>query len=117
MRQELDTFNQADLDQFRTECEKLQVPMPVILAYLKIMRKKGISASNRLIISDRRIIAALDQAVQMPNWWRANRIHYFCPKMTLRQIAQLIDTNLHTVSKYLGLGISEEVWEGIPLED
>jgi len=118
MKQNLDAFTEEDLAVFSEECEKLEVPLPVILAFLKMLRKRSIASASRLIISDRRLIAAMDQAAQKPKWWVANRIHFFCPKMTHEKIACLMGEKRESVTRYLNDSlISDDVWSGIPLED
>lgn len=118
MKQNLDAFTEDDLAVFSEECGKLGVPLPVIFAYLKMMRKRGIALSSNLIISDRRLIAAMDQAAQKPKWWVAHRIHFFCPKMTHEKIACLMGEKRESVSRYLRDSlISDDVWSAVPMED
>lgn len=113
-----DTFSDQELSEFEADCKRMDVPLPVILAFLKLMRKKGVQGASRVVISDRRIIAALDRAAETPLWWRAARIHYFCPKMTHEQIARVIGSKREAVSKYLrDVQITEEVWTNMPIEE
>lgn len=113
-----DSFSEVELAEFETDCKRMDVPLPVILAFLKLMRKKGVQGSSRVIVSDRRIIAALDRAAETPLWWRAAKIHYFCPKMTQEQIALVIGANRKLVMRYLqDVQITEEVWANLPTED
>lgn len=118
MKQNFDVFSEDDLAVFSEECEKLAVPLPVILAYLKMLRKRSITSASRLIISDRRLIAAMDQAAKHPKWWCAHRIHFFCPKMTHEKIACLMGEKRESVTRYLNDSlISDDVWSGVPMED
>lgn len=113
-----DVFSDAELAEFETDCKRMDVPLPVILAFLKLMRKKGVQGASRVIISDRRIIAALDRAAELPHWWKSARLHYFCPKMTHAQIAQVIGAKREAVTRYLhDVQITEEVWANLPTED
>ena len=113
-----DTFSDQELSEFEADCKRMDVPLPVILAFLKLMRKKGVQGASRVVISDRRIIAALDRAADIPLWWRANRIHYFCPKMTHEQIARIIGSKRESVTRYIrDVQITEDVWANLPNED
>ena len=113
-----DTFSEAELSEFEADCKRMDVPLPVILAFLKMLRKKGVQGSSRVVISDRRIIAALDRAAETPHWWRAARLHFFCPRMTHEQIARIINEKRETVSRYLqNVQITEDVWDNLPTED
>ena len=52
------------------------------------------------ILDPRRIVALADRAAGNPDWWRANRLKFFCPEMTYRDIAASLRLLPHQVRDY-----------------
>ena len=67
------------------------------------------------ILDPRRIVCLGDRAADNPDWWRANRIHFFCPELTHRQIGELTDLKPAAVRDYIrSAEIPAECYEKLP---
>ncbi len=49
------------------------------------------------ILEPRRLICLCDMCAEKPVWWKANRDHIFCPELTYRDIASLLNVRPHQV--------------------
>lgn len=67
------------------------------------------------ILDPRRIVCLGDRAADNPDWWRANRIHFFCPELTHRQIGELTGLKPTAVRDYIrSAEIPAECYENLP---
>lgn len=67
------------------------------------------------ILDPRRIVCLGDRAADNPDWWRANRIHFFCPELTHRQIGELNGLKHTAVRDYIrSAEIPAECYENLP---
>ena len=67
------------------------------------------------VVTPERMICALDKAAETPEWWRANRIHVYCPEMTQSEIAAFLNIRKQTVKHYINhVEIPADAWNGLP---
>ena len=67
------------------------------------------------ILDPRRLICLGDMAADRPDWWKANRIHFFCPDLTYRQIGELTGQKHTAVRDYIHAAeIPAECYENLP---
>ena len=67
------------------------------------------------ILDPRRIVCLGDMAADNPDWWWANRIHFFCPELTYRQIGELTGLKPTAVRDYIhSAEIPAECYENLP---
>lgn len=67
------------------------------------------------ILDPRRIVCLGDRAADNPGWWKANRIHFFCPELTHRQIGELTGQKPAAVRDYIrSAEIPAECYENLP---
>ena len=67
------------------------------------------------ILDPRRIVCLGDRAADNPDWWKANRIHFFCPELTHRQIGELTGQKPTAVRDYIhSAEIPAECYENLP---
>ena len=67
------------------------------------------------ILDPRRIVCLGDMAADRPDWWKANRIHFFCPELTYRQIGELTGLKHTAVRDYIrSAEIPAECYENLP---
>ena len=67
---------------------------------LFLRRMERIALFARLvpsILEPRRLICLCDMCAEKPVWWKANRDHIFCPELTYRDIASLLNVRPHQV--------------------
>ncbi len=67
------------------------------------------------ILDPRRIVCLGDRTADNPDWWWANRTHFFCPELTYRQIGELTDQKPAAVRDYIrSAEIPAECYENLP---
>ena len=67
------------------------------------------------ILDPCRIVCLGDRAADNPDWWKANRIHFFCPELTYRQIGELTGQKHTAVRDYIHAAeIPAECYEKLP---
>ena len=67
------------------------------------------------ILTERRIVAALDRAANTPDWWRVNRMHYYHPEISHQQIANLLGVSRQTVTHWINcVEIPEDDYDTLP---
>ena len=67
------------------------------------------------ILTERRIVAALDRAANTPDWWRVNRMHYYHPEISHQQIANLLGVSRQTVTHWINcVEIPEDNYDTLP---
>lgn len=67
------------------------------------------------ILDPRRIVCLCDMAADRPDWWRANKLHFFEPGLTYRQIAAVLDLNAHQVRDAVNaVEIPADCYENLP---
>ena len=67
------------------------------------------------LITLERVIAALDMAAECPDWWKVNRLAFFCPEMTQRGIAEFLKIKTTTVKHYIKhVEIGENIYDNLP---
>ena len=70
------------------------------------------------ILTERRIVAALDRAANTPDWWRVNRMHYYHPELSHLQIANLLGVSRQTVTHWINcVEIPEDDYDTLPQMD
>ena len=42
------------------------------------------------LLDPRRIVCLADMAANNPVWWKVNRLHFFCPELTYKEIAAIL---------------------------
>lgn len=71
--------------------------------------------SDEKLITLERVIAALDMAAECPDWWKVNRLAFFCPEMTQRGIAEFLNIKTTTVKHYIKhVEIGENIYDNLP---
>ena len=77
--------------------------------------REGFSAARERILSLRRIVVLADMAAENPSWWRANRLHYYNPEMTHKEIARLLHIERRMVTHYLKyVEICDDTYTNLP---
>ena len=67
------------------------------------------------LITLERVIAALDMAAEHPDWWKVNRLAFFCPELTQRGIAEFLKIKSTTVKHYIKhVEIGENIYDNLP---
>ena len=88
---------------------------PVETAVRSMRRIELLARVVPSILDPRRIVCLGDRAADNPDWWRANRIHFFCPELTHRQIGELTDLKPAAVRDYIrSAEIPAECYENLP---
>ena len=92
-----------------------QMTAEVFLALLRSMEPEEREEAGRRLITLRRVVAALDKAAANPDWWKVNRLVFFCPEMTRGEIARFLKIKTATVKHYIKHAeIGEEVYDNLP---
>ena len=69
----------------------------------------------RSVLDYRRIVCLGDMAADHPDWWRSNRLHFFCPELTIRDIAEILELRPHQVrDAVLKAEIPEDCYDNLP---
>ena len=77
--------------------------------------KHGWTPLRARILTERRIVAALDRAANTPDWWRVNRMHYYHPEISHQQIANLLGVSRQTVTHWINcVEILEDDYDALP---
>lgn len=67
------------------------------------------------ILDPRRIVALGDRCAENPDWWRTNRLRFFCPELSNNEIAELLGLSRHQVRNYVkAVGIPDDCYDNIP---
>ena len=95
-----------------------------ILSIRKILKsateteQHGWDSVRARILTERRIVAALDRAANTPDWWRVNRMHYYHPELSHLQIANLLGVSRQTVTHWINcVEIPEDDYDTLPQMD
>ncbi len=67
-------------------------------------RMSRISLFARLvpsILDPRRLVCLGDRAAENPDWWKVNKIHFFSPELTCREIGALTGVRHNSVRYYI----------------
>ena len=95
-------------------------PQVTAEVFLKGLSDKSDPASHSCAVASRlitleRVIAALDMAAEHPDWWKVNRLAFFCPEMTQRGIAEFLKIKISTVKHYIKhVEIGENIYDNLP---
>lgn len=102
-----EVLDKRELDSIAPEEERL---------FKKMFIGAGLIARNvPAILNPARIIALGDKAAENPSWWKANRLHFFCPEMTYREIGELLALTPRQVRDAVkNVEISESIYENLP---
>lgn len=77
--------------------------------------QRGWDPIRARILTERRIVAALDRAANTPDWWRVNRMHYYHPEISHQQIANLLGVSRQTVTHWINcVEIPEDDYDTLP---
>ena len=67
------------------------------------------------LLDPRRIVCLADMAANNPVWWKVNRLHFFCPELTYKEIAAILHITpgqvKHAIHK---VKISDRCYDGLP---
>ena len=86
-----------------------------ILLTRRIRRIELFSRLVPSILDPRRIVCLGDRASDNPSWWRANRIHFFCPELSFREIGELTGLKHTAVRDYIKAAeIPGDCYENLP---
>lgn len=89
----------------RTALETVDVPVvdPATGAMLtsRITRIEYLCRYLPEILDPQRIVCLADNAADRPDWWRCNRLHWYNPEMTLREIGRLTGLRESSVRDYV----------------
>ena len=67
------------------------------------------------ILDPGRLVCLGDMAAERPDWWRVNRLHFFDPELTRKQIAELTGLHPHQVRDAIhAVEIPAECYENLP---
>ena len=67
------------------------------------------------VLDPRRIVCLGDMCADHPDWWRSNRLHFFCPELTIRDIAEILELRPHQVrDAVLKAEIPEDCYDNLP---
>ena len=67
------------------------------------------------ILDPGRLVCLGDNAAERPDWWKVNRIHFFCPELTYRQIGELTGQKHTAVRDYIHAAeIPADCYEKLP---
>lgn len=96
-----------------TETELLSISS--ILKCATAAEQRGWDPVRARILTERRIVAALDRAANTPDWWRVNRMHYYHPEISHQQIANLLGVSRQTVTHWINcVEIPEDDYDTLP---
>lgn len=83
-----------------------------------VRRVRRIDALYRLvpfILDPRRIVTLCDHAAGHPEWWQVNRLHFFMPELTTRQLAGLTGLENFQVREALkNVEITDDCYKKLP---
>ena len=83
-----------------------------------VRRVRRIDALYRLvpfILDPRRIVTLCDHAAGHPEWWQVNRLHFFMPELTLRQLADITGLENFQVREALkNVEITDDCYKKLP---
>jgi len=95
--------------------ENADVTLEDVLREALALEREGLALARRRCLSFRRVVCLADMAAERPLWWRVNRLHYFCPELTISQIAGLTGLHRHQVRDYLrNVEIPEDCYGNLP---
>lgn len=67
------------------------------------------------VLDPRRLVCLGDMAAARPDWWKANRLHFFCPELSHKQIADILDLNAHQVRDAIrAVEIPADCYDNLP---
>lgn len=67
------------------------------------------------VLDPGRIVCLGDRAAENPQWWKANRIHFFCPELSFREIGELTGLKHTAVRDYIKAAeIPGDCYENLP---
>ena len=67
------------------------------------------------LLDPRRIVCLADMAADNPVWWKVNRLHFFCPELTYKEIAALLKITPHQVKHAIkNVKISDRCYDTLP---
>lgn len=92
-----------------------QITAEVFLELLRTLSDGDAAATARRLVSLERVIAALDMAAEHPEWWKVNRLAFFCPELTQRGIAEFLRIKTTTVKHYIKhVEIGDQIYDNLP---
>ena len=91
----------------------LQDVLSCAVEHDKAMNRK--TGGRAPILTERRIVCALDRAARYPDWWHVNRIHFYNPELSYGRIAQLLGLSRQSVSRWIrDVEIPEDDYDALP---
>ena len=83
-----------------------------------VRRVRRIDALYRLvpfILDPRRIVTLCDHVAGHPEWWQVNRLHFFMPELTYRQLADITGLENFQVREALkNVEITDDCYKKLP---
>ena len=79
------------------------------------IERGGLALARRRCCSFSRIVVLADMAAKRPDWWRANRLHFFCPELTHKELGRLLNLEPYQVRDALkAVPIPDDVYADLP---
>ena len=79
------------------------------------IERGGLALARRRCCSFSRIVVLADMVAANPDWWRCNRLHYFCPELSHQQIAKLLDLEPYQVRDAIkSVPIPDDAFAALP---
>ena len=79
------------------------------------IERGGLPLARRRCCSFSRIVVLADMVAANPDWWRCNRLHYFCPELSHQQIADALELPRRTVTRNLAdVPIPDDAFAALP---
>ena len=84
----------------------------------KVRRMDALFRMVPFILDPRRIVCLADKCAETPTWWKVNKLHFFMPELTTRQLADLTGLEPCQVREFLkSIEISDECYNNLPTEE
>ncbi len=98
--------------------ENEDITLADVLREALAIERGGLPLARRRCLSFSRIVCLGDMIAANPNWWRCNRLHFFCPELTHAQIAALLGLQPYQVRDALKkVRIPDDAYADLPDPD
>lgn len=82
---------------------------------IEVMKIDIFARSVPAILSPKRIVCLGDFCAEKPEWWRANKLHFFCPELSAREIGEILNLRARQVRDFIKYAeISSDCYENLP---
>ena len=97
------------------EYNNVDVTLADMLREALQIERGGLALARRRCCSFSRIVVLADAVAANPDWWRCNRLHFFCPELSHQQIADVLELPRRTVTRNLAnVEIGDDVYKDLP---